>query len=194
MKKRLILRTGEPQEYFGNLQIADMQKCLNRLPTEVYELLKRYPNELILAGGFIRSTLADERIRDIDLFISKNRKAQIISKTFKEIVLTTENSYSIKLQKVPQIQICFCWKFTSPKELLNSFDFSICKAAIYHNGNEFLSICSSFFYPDINNKILRPLAKQKVDVKTFQKSIVRSAKFFELGYRPTTEMELLAMS
>lgn len=194
------VRQPEP-EGFGKLKNTDLMCCLNRLPEEIYDLLAVHGRRLVLAGGYVRALVAKEKPRDIDLFVPSQSLAESVVKTFEETdFVVSDKAFSLESKKV-KVQIVYSREFTTPEQLIAGFDYSICKAAIYHDGTDFTSTVSPRFYEDIENKVLRyehPMsghlvAAEKI-VEEYERSIIRSHKFFELGYKPSKEMQTFADS
>lgn len=165
------------------LEWHDLNWCLRRVPQSVLKLMKQQPNNLVVAGGFIRSCIANETINDIDLFTSNPVQAKSfaseISGKFKFI--ETDNAYTVtKVSKI-SIQFIHRWSYPQPEELLKSFDFTIAGAAFWWDGSQWKSLCHDSFYADL-------AAKRLVYTKPERNedaggSMLRVLKFYQRGYR-----------
>ena len=147
-----------PNPIYVPLDERDIKACVLKLPDEIKIGLKSNPNKLILAGGYIRATIANEQVNDYDLFISGSEtEAMVISRNmgYRKAVIS-ENAITFNL--VPSnehpTQFVYRWKFNNPEELLNSFDLTIAKAAIWYDGKDWKGTCSERFYQDLAAKRL----------------------------------------
>ena len=97
----------------NNLNERDLNWTLRHLPKHVTKLMQDVGNKLFLAGGFIRSCIANERINDIDLFVPSKEDA----KTFIQIlaqgkkIISTANAYTVPGRMT--IQIIHRWTLPS---------------------------------------------------------------------------------
>lgn len=181
------------------LSHTDLNFILSRCPRDIVKLLKANPGSLFLAGGFIRSTLAGEKVSDIDLFggsvgdllrIAKDLTLERKGRYFK-----TDNAITVLAPPRIPVQFITRWLFTNPQTCIDSFDFTVCQAVIWAEqidiipdepGKEkeikiiFRSSISEHFYPDLAARRL---------VYTFPKreeeaggSFMRMIKFIKKGY------------
>jgi|SRR6185436_5411230 len=167
---------------------------ITRLPVPVRNALQTHSGKLVLAGGFIRATLANEPVNDIDLFISGDKEtARMIAHNLSQnidngCVVETDNAFTVRGYPVVP-QIVYRWKFSHPSELLDSFDFSICQVAIWWAADcsDWIGSRGANFREDFNSKFLRYMRPIGNNVG---QSFVRLLKFARLGY--TTNPETLA--
>ena len=166
-----------------NLNRYDLQWILRRLPRTVVEAMKARPNTLFLAGGFIRSVIAQEEVNDVDLFITSIEQASPvaleISQNDPRKIHKTDNAFTVKDQ-LP-VQIIFRWVFEDPQKCVESFDFTIAKAAVFWDGVEWQGICSDTFYEDLASK--RLIYTSPVRNEDAGGSMLRLLKFYQRGYR-----------
>lgn len=87
-----------------------------------------------MAGGFVRSVIANEPVNDIDLFAPNNAAAaayaeSIAAKTGMR-VSASDNAYTVyDRSKVSMtVQVIHRWVYDSPTQLMDSFDFTIAMA------------------------------------------------------------------
>lgn len=175
-------------ERFMHLDSNDLAWCLRRLPKPVKSLLKSQA-ECILAGGFIRSCIAGEPVQDIDLFAPSPKAAehyaQTLAKPLGVKVFTTGNAHSLRIGDM-QVQVIHRWSYASLQECVDSFDFTIARAAIHmarpRDANaHWASICDSRFYVDLAAKRLVYCAPQRNE--DAGGSMLRVLKFYQRGYR-----------
>lgn len=169
---------------FEAMHPNDLSWGVQRLPKIVFELLKQHPGKLFVAGGFIRATVANEPINDIDLFACSPELAlkikQQLESTLGVEAFVTDNAYTLKTDTYP-IQIIHRWTFDSPARAMESFDFTIARAAIYCQGQTWHGLCDPLFYQDLAAKRLtytRPFRNEDAGG-----SILRVLKFYQRGYR-----------
>jgi len=117
------------------LSKTDLNFILSRCPRDVLKLLRGNPGTLFLAGGFIRSTLAGEKVSDIDLF---GGSADDLLRIAKDLTLERKGRYfktdnAITVLAPPRIPVQFItrWVFTGPMTCINSFDYTVCQAVIW---------------------------------------------------------------
>lgn len=159
----------------------DLGRVIGRLP-------KAYATQLklgrgILAGGFIRSVLAGEEVKDIDIYCSPAMKVnwgmckKVISATpFPFGQTIRHEGVSVPLQVITGID------HSTPADLLATFDFTICKAVVWYDvaGKSWRSLCDVKFYLDLATKRLRYEAPK--EHKYAGASLLRMRKFIKRGY------------
>lgn len=141
------------------------------------------PKTLFLAGGFIRSVIAQEQVNDVDLFITSVDQAHPLalelSQNDPRKIHKTENAFTIK-EKLP-VQIIFRWVFDNPQQCMESFDFTIAKTAVFWDGLGWQGICSDTFYEDLAAK--RLIYTSPIRNEDAGGSMLRLLKFYQRGYR-----------
>jgi hypothetical protein len=169
------------------------------------ELLKEKPGKVFVGGGFVRACIANETVNDIDLFVgSKNDAwgmahflvAKLANKGAR--LHETDNAFTIHGAGIP-IQIIHRWTYTTPEQLMKSFDFTIAMAgfwwrsaetdgevaqSVVHHVNRpagWQSICDDRFYEDLAAKRLRYTSPQRNE--DAGGSLLRVLKFYQRGYR-----------
>ena len=133
----------------------DLMWCARRLPRDLKDMMKREGPRVFVAGGFIRSCIANETVNDIDVFTSTKEDAErlayelasgepvpesmrpnpgyglpkggMVRKPY-----TTDNAYTVTARRV-SVQFIHRWSFKQPEDAIASFDFTIAKAAIWWN-------------------------------------------------------------
>jgi hypothetical protein len=92
----------------------------------------------MIAGGFVRSCIARDRIRDVDYFVANEPKAQKMreqyvrwTKTPDSMIYRTETALTIGNPKEVPIQLIYRFQFDTPADILSWFDFTISQGAIW---------------------------------------------------------------
>jgi len=171
------------------LQDYDVLRITRRLPSEVVDVLKAYPEEVFLTGGFIRSVVAGEVINDIDLIVKDIHVAGVVAGQLqgssKKKVVKTDNAYTITRFR-PAVQVIHRWTYDSAAACLAEFDFTIACSALWWaekaNGGKgaWFSLCHSDFYADLAAKRLVYLAPKRHE--DAGGSMLRLLKFYRRGY------------
>lgn len=158
----------------------DVPWIVRRLPKPVRELLSSR-KDVFVAGGFIRSVIANEPVNDIDLFAPSADAAAAVSVALADgdPVHKTENAYSVKVGGV-MVQIIHRWTFQTPEECVASFDFTVAKAAVWNDGG-WKSTADERFYSDLAAK--RLVYTSPVRNEDAGGSMLRLLKFYQRGYR-----------
>lgn len=178
-----------------HLSHADLQFCLLRMPRQLIKLMKtpHYSGKIFVAGGFIRSVIANEPINDVDVFVPSKQMAEELARALSiekkgfEVsegrVIKTDNAITIPGVK-PTVQIIHRWTFANPTSCSESFDFTICQAVIWHDksgGGIWRSICHPNFYQDLASKRLIYTSPQRDE--DAGGSMLRVLKYYQKGYR-----------
>lgn len=169
-----------------NLMWHDLQWCLRRCPDPVLDLIKKYPNALFAAGGFIRSCITNEHVSDIDLFTPSKEQArdlaqELASASTSGKIHETDNAFTVKGFRTP-IQFIHRWVFTKPEDALESFDFTIAMAAFWYDKTlGWQSCCGDRFYQDLAAK--RLIYRSPIRNEDAGGSMLRVLKFYQRGYR-----------
>ncbi len=167
-----------------SLNQLDLSWCVRRLPKDVRDLIKTNPGKLAVAGGFIRAVIAREEISDIDCFSDTPEHAKEWANKFNEKkgrrIGETDNAYTVYGAGLP-VQFIHRWTYAQPEAVISSFDFSICAAAIWWGGNQWVGRCSESFYEDLAAKRLVYLSPKRDE--SAGGSLLRVLKYYARGYR-----------
>lgn len=162
-------------------------RVLDKLPPDVVGQLRDNSGQIVLAGGFIRDVLAGEAPKDIDLFVSSSTK-RIATKVANALasrpgrnLVTTENAHTITGMS-PTPQIVYRWQFSHPSQVIDLFDFEVCKAAIWYDAvsSSWVSKIAPRFREDLRDRRLTYSPPVVSDHKT--DSLLRVLKFYARGY------------
>lgn len=170
---------------------TDMQFVVSRIPKDVRALMAKYP--LILGGGFIRETIAGNRVQDVDLFGPTEDKLRLAAQELclKRKGRIHETKYALTVIAPPRLPVQFIkrWTCDSMTKLVEEFDFTVCQAAIRvlcteGEGDEmkikWSSCRSEGFYPDLAARRL-VYTSPKRDEEAGG-SFLRMRKFIARGY------------
>ena len=164
------------------LTTTDLNFVIRRIPRDVRKLMEDHA--LFLGGGFIRETIAGGIVQDIDLFGTSKEMLQLIAKELADTrqgrLHTTVNAITIISPPRMPVQFIMRWCFDSAKRLVESFDFTVCQAVIWHEGGEWRSLASTSFYPDLAAK--RLVYTFPVRDEEAGGSMLRVRKFLKRGY------------
>lgn len=169
-----------------NLDRKDLYWIIRRLPPPLREMMKRQRRGLVVAGGFVRACVAGERAADIDVFVSSKDAALALSTELAKggRLIKTDNAYTVADRFALSVQFIHRWVYSSPEELLESFDFTIARSALWFNGptlSDWESLCDPRFYPDLAAKRLVYCSPQRNE--DAGGSLLRVLKFYQRGYR-----------
>jgi hypothetical protein len=193
------------------LSWQDFQWCLRRTPQRVLELLQEKPGAVFVGGGYVRAVVANESVNDIDLFTTDKDSAMAAGRFLLALkdgqdagrkIHKTDNAFTVKGLRLP-IQIIHRWTYTSPDELMASFDFTVAMAGFWWEKTDddvevrqpqdnkpdivtfkkvgkWRSICDDHFYEDLAAKRLRYTSPQRNE--DAGGSMLRVLKFYQRGY------------
>lgn len=162
----------------------DLVWCVRRLPADVRKLLKDHPNDLFIAGGFIRSCISGDKVMDLDLFSKSKGTAKLYAKLLKSDkfkMITTDNAYTVFGKDRKSVQFIYKWSFDKPSDVIPSFDFTIAKSILWYDGEKWQSLCDERFYADLAAKRLTYCSPKRIE--EVGGSMLRVLKFYQRGYR-----------
>jgi hypothetical protein len=184
-----------------HLDPFDLQRIVKTLPSDIVKLLKESGGRVFLAGGFIRASIAGEKINDIDLWGSSKHHLGLLADALtskrngqghKTICMRTENAYTVLTQGRTPVQFITRWVFEEPEHCAESFDFSIASAAVWWNPTlewregpyprvgGWDSYCADSFYRDLASKSLVYMSPARNE--DAGGSFMRLQKFMHKGY------------
>ncbi len=171
------------------LDYNDLRWAVQLLPKKLRNIMQSpdWSGKIFVGGGYLRSTISNEKINDIDLFVNSKKDAELLAYKLSENkseLHKTENAYTIK-DKIP-IQIIHRWVFQHPEDVSNSFDFTVSCAVIYcnvesENKYNYDSFCDDRFYIDLAAK--RLIYRSPVRNEDAGGSMLRVLKYYQKGYR-----------
>jgi hypothetical protein len=143
---------------FERLTQDEVTHVLSLLPAVVYQQLQR--ENVVLAGGAIRDTLAGIPVKDIDIFCHSEEQAARLALELAPFARHTTFAYTVPLEGLP-VQYVYYKDFTTPEDLVSQFDFRACCHGIYWNGAEFEGVSVLFARLDCVMRELRFLSQLK---------------------------------
>jgi hypothetical protein len=163
----------------------DLLCAVRLLPKQVRNQMITYGPRLVLGGGFVRSTVSGEKPNDIDLFTQTpedaKQFAEEIAKGGKRKPYETGNALSVKLSARHFVQYIHRWTYSTPRALIESFDFTIACSALWFESGQWQSLIDDEFYSDLAAKRLvyrAPLRNEDAGG-----SMLRVLKFYQRGFR-----------
>lgn len=150
---------GNYDNVWIDLEEDDVRRVVVALPKNVREVLRKNPGQAVIAGGFIRAIVAQEVPADIDLFMKDRNKAYSLCNEEGIKLVEGDKCWHGKGDLLP-LQAVWRYEFKEAYQILQQFDYTVCKAAIYFdNGDKnnkpgYLGICHKRFYSDIARKYL----------------------------------------
>lgn len=162
----------------------DVKWCLNRLPSAIVKMMRTESKSLMLAGGFVRACISNEKLSDIDMFSSAKELAELYARRYaddKGRIIETCNAFTVVERGKTAVQFIHRWTYEKPEDILPSFDFTIAKAAIYFDGQNWRGICDERFYLDLSAKRLVYTSPKRIEEAGG--SLLRVLKFYQRGYR-----------
>ena len=167
------------------LRKEDLDWCIRRLPKKVAELVTQFPLKLSIGGGFIRSCITGDEVKDIDMFVDSTDTMEkvIVELLLKQgsTVFRSKNAVTIHGYKYP-IQIIHRWLYSDPVKILEDFDFSIACSVIWWERGWKGEVCH-VYYQDLAAKRLRYLFPNRDE--DVGGSILRVLKYYRKGYNIT---------
>jgi len=161
---------------------GDLRFVVARLPKDLVGLIKKH--RLIVAGGFIRETIACGKVSDIDVFGTAENILDLaaleLSQERKGRLFKTKNATTVLSPPRLPVQFVKRWLFADPVTCIESFDFTVCQAAIWFDGGKWFSVVSEGFYFDLAARRLVYTYPQRDE--DAGGSMIRMKKFIQRGY------------
>ena len=175
----------QEQEYIPQeLSPEDLDWCVKRLPRKVASALKNFAGNVCVGGGYIRSCITEDHLKDFDLFVNSGEVAELVNKHCKnedQKDFKTKNAYTILRGEKPPIQIITRWLYGKPQDVLGDLDFTICCAVIWFENGRFRSAVHPLYYSDLAAKRLRYTSPNRIE--ECGGSLLRVLKYYNKGYR-----------
>ena len=118
------------------LDRQDLSWCLRRSPRAVLMVLKKWPGQVFVGGGFVRSCVGNEKVSDIDLFVPHAKMAREVAVFIQSKVEgklhETDNALTVHGGSLPfSVQVIHRWVYATSDELMQSFDFTVAMAGFW---------------------------------------------------------------
>ena len=173
----------------AELQDNDLRYVVTRLPKDIRQLLTEHPKKLFVGGGFVRATIAGEEPSDIDVFGHDKDFLLSVAKILVDRrpgsrMHTSKNAITVITPNRLPVQFITRWTFDTGADLVASFDFTVCQAAVWRTGNQSNSAWAceigERFYIDLAGRRLvytRPVGEEEAGG-----SLLRVLKYVKRGY------------
>ncbi len=166
------------------LRIQDLHLVVSRIPRDVLKMVQT--NNLFIAGGFVRSKIADEKASDIDIFGPSKEALKAVAMQFAldrgGRLHETDNAFTVLSGSRIPVQFIHRWVYApgQAQKLLAEFDFTIAQAVLWRSGEKWESLISDDFYADLAARRLVYTHPQRVE--DAGGSMLRVRKFLAKGY------------
>lgn len=180
-----------------------IETALRKLPKPVVEAMKVHPYRAVVAGGFLRAiSCGNNPISDIDIFMLGKDKAEKVKNILDFLAIIhkerwaqkdsrwvlTKNAVTTRVEE-QDVQLILGFDAESPNKLLDQFDLTISKAAVWLQGvdsggrQKMDGLCTHSFLRDVCQRriVFEPTTEQKAAVPAMN-SIPRICKFLRQGF------------
>ncbi len=167
----------------------DIRYVVQRLPRDIREVLTKNAGKVFVGGGFLRASIAGETPCDIDIFGDSAERLELIANDLKEArpgskIHKTKNAITLLTPNRLPVQFITRWLFTHPNDLVKSFDFTVCQAALWRSGtmsnDRWNTNVSNRFYVDLAAR--RLVYTNPVREEEAGGSMLRVLKYVKRGY------------
>lgn len=164
--------------------------ALGLVPDDLRVALMAAGPRAAIAGGFLRTVGSkvlysrcgqpEEAPKDIDVFVCSDDAIDVISHPLfaGRDWVRHDRSCTIRREGETPIQVIGEWEFEHPAELIDKFDFSVIRAAMWWNGSDWEGIATDSWRNDISYREACYNAAAPNPAGT----LTRIARFVSLGY------------
>lgn len=165
----------------------DLAAVVGRIPPALRAQMHAHP--ILVAGGFVRSVIAHERVSDVDVFGPTPEMCKTLAAELAALsgVTVIDTDYASTVPGRPPVQYVHRWTFASARELMDHFDFRIVQAAVFFDGQAWRGETAEGFYEDVAAKRLTYVPGDEPE-----SSLLRVVKYARRGYHVAPE-ELAAV-
>jgi hypothetical protein len=172
-----------------HLPRAVIDAALGLIPDDLRAGLMAAGPRAAIAGGFLRTVGTqiwfsrmggpEAAPKDIDVFVDSDDGISVVSVPLRQECdwVRYDRSCTIRREGVP-IQVIGEWEFGHPAELIDMFDFSVIRAAMWWDGSAWVGIATSTWRRDINCRE----ANYNTTAPNPSGTLTRIARFAQLGY------------
>lgn len=155
---------------------------------EVFSAIRDH--SAIIAGGALRDLFMGDKPKDIDLFVrSAGHAAEVVNHLVATTpdagVTRTHNAVTIHSPWRRKVQVITRWMYDTGYDVIESFDFTFCKAALRYDDGGFTFSESSSFMEDARDRRLVYASPQRDEDAAG--SLVRVNRFLSRGYTIDSE-------
>lgn len=174
------------------LETNDLNHAVRRLPKDIRALLSKYHGTLFVGGGYIRAIVAGEQVNDIDLFGVSTDLLKKIAEELQEtrggkkncLLHHTKNAITVICNGRTTVQFITRWTYQEIEDVVASFDFTVCQAAITRGGgaknSPWISVIGDRFYIDLSARRLTYTHPERDEEAGG--SLLRAIKYMKRGY------------
>jgi len=173
---------------FDNVMLRHITQ---KIPRDIRELMSQHPRKCIVGGGFVRDVVAGIDPSDVDVFSDSKERSELMAK---DLVAkrgegtrmhTTQNAITVLTNNRLPVQFITRWAYSEPRLVLDSFDFTVCQAAVWRCGpgsnDAWVGWHGGGFYRDLAAKNLVYTSPKREEEAGG--SLLRAIKFLRRGYR-----------
>jgi hypothetical protein len=172
------------------LREIDRRLVLSRIPSELRDIVRA--RSLYIAGGVVRSVIANEAVKDIDIFgpdvATQEQAARDYAKAIGGLVVTTGRALTVVAPNRIPVQFVQVFCASQAGVVMARFDFTICRAVIWWpdpTSTVASSLIEDTFYEDLAGR--RLVYTEPTDPEPGA-TVLRVLKFVARGYVcPATE-------
>lgn len=165
----------------------DLEKVLSQIPDVILDLLKE--ENVFLAGGALLSAMKEIEINDFDLFGTSKDELQRVYRDMhnKHVsrLVETKNAATLVIKDTKPVQFITRWVFANAVDCMMSFDFTVCRIAIWYENGAFRSAVDSRFYDDLYTNRLTYTSPDRDEDSAG--SLLRAFKYAKKGYNVPKE-------
>jgi|SRR5581483_6618475 len=147
---------------FERLTPDEITRSLQHVPKVVLDQVAR--EDVVIAGGIIRDTVAGVPVKDVDIFCHSAEQAERLSREFAGPFLhvpKTLFAYTVQTLGLP-VQYVYYKEYADAQALISQFDFRACCAGIWWGGlGCWLGWAVEGFRGDCLSKTLRFMSQEK---------------------------------
>lgn len=176
----------------------DLNYILANLPHKLKQFMMDHPSALVLAGGAIRSIVAKEPVNDYDVYGRNPESTKVLADQWITLyppdrVHTSANAITCIYNTERTVQFITRWTFDTPDQVIDGFDFTICQAAVWYDGEYWQCNHHKDFFTDLAFKRLIYTAAPRRE-EAPGGSVLRVTKYVARGYsiQPESLSYLLA--
>jgi len=167
------------------LDLGEIRFIMSFVPGELQEVMKEF--HLILAGGFIRDAIAGIRPNDIDLWCNSDDRCSMAAMSYVARIGGDIGwgDFAGTVTKPEHFPVAFIYArpYATPEALIDSFDYSVCRAAIWFNGDFWESMVDVGFKQDVAGRRLSYRDGRREEVNR-DLVVQRLYKLIRKGYTP----------
>lgn len=118
--------------------LFEKKKLKSYLGEKLYDILKSF--NVMVAGGTITSLFTNHEINDIDVYFRSKEDLEDFLKEEMEgtwIIAHTDKALLFRYDKI-EVQAIYFRYFTTPQEIFDTFDFTVCMGAFDFSTEEFV--------------------------------------------------------